>query len=380
MGRSRLLCHLRGRLDGTNDREHVKPISIRVRDGSGKYVTLYASEDATQGSTQLTAPGGNVEAWIDGEGLFYVEFWRDTTKYGTASVWLWPKSSSVVEVDRPKTIQAVHTFNPTSVGAPFVLGANARGQLVQGLNAELWGGKAPGDLVIQYVLGLAKTSAETFTASGFVAMETVLRDTYGAWDAGARVWRAPRSGYVWWLGRLDVAVSGASAELGVKVGTPFYRMDRIDVKSNSTVADHTHGFSFSVGTTTDGYHGHGLGTWSTSTDGAHTHTVWKWNDISQDCTTTCTTATQGAHSHGAGSFSVAGSGSHSHSVSGSWTTSSAGAHSHVQAAGEGFRVWAAGIGFSVAAGDAVGLYVSLSAGSQVTVGPNTLWYLLYIPG
>lgn len=34
------------------------------------------------------------------------------------------------------TIQAVHTLNPASAGAPFTLGANATGQLVTGLNAD----------------------------------------------------------------------------------------------------------------------------------------------------------------------------------------------------------------------------------------------------
>jgi hypothetical protein len=35
------------------------------------------------------------------------------------------------------TITAVHTFNPTVAGAPFILGVNAQGQLVTGLNADL---------------------------------------------------------------------------------------------------------------------------------------------------------------------------------------------------------------------------------------------------
>lgn len=35
-----------------------------------------------------------------------------------------------------RTISAVHTFNPGAPGAPFVLGANATGQLVVGLNAD----------------------------------------------------------------------------------------------------------------------------------------------------------------------------------------------------------------------------------------------------
>ena len=40
-----------------------------------------------------------------------------------------------------RTVSAVHTFNPSSATAPFVLGANASGQLVTGLNADLLNGQ-----------------------------------------------------------------------------------------------------------------------------------------------------------------------------------------------------------------------------------------------
>lgn len=40
-----------------------------------------------------------------------------------------------------RTVSAVHTFNPDSAGAPFILGANAQGQLVTGLNADLLNGQ-----------------------------------------------------------------------------------------------------------------------------------------------------------------------------------------------------------------------------------------------
>lgn len=39
-----------------------------------------------------------------------------------------------------RNISAVHTLNPTALGAPFILGANAKGQKVVGLNAELLNG------------------------------------------------------------------------------------------------------------------------------------------------------------------------------------------------------------------------------------------------
>ena len=40
-----------------------------------------------------------------------------------------------------RTVSAVHTFNPGSVTAPFILGANGQGQLVTGLNADLLNGQ-----------------------------------------------------------------------------------------------------------------------------------------------------------------------------------------------------------------------------------------------
>jgi len=49
--------------------------------------------------------------------------------------------SQYVHTSTARTISAQHTFNPTSAGAPFVLGANASGQLVTGLNADLLDGK-----------------------------------------------------------------------------------------------------------------------------------------------------------------------------------------------------------------------------------------------
>jgi hypothetical protein len=41
-----------------------------------------------------------------------------------------------VHVSTARTISAVHTFNPSSASAPFILGSNAQGRLVTGLNAD----------------------------------------------------------------------------------------------------------------------------------------------------------------------------------------------------------------------------------------------------
>lgn len=46
-----------------------------------------------------------------------------------------------VHISNPRTIIASHTFNPTTQGPAFILGANAQGQLISGLNSEMLGGQ-----------------------------------------------------------------------------------------------------------------------------------------------------------------------------------------------------------------------------------------------
>ena len=62
--------------------------------------------------------------------------------------------ASYIQNNVPTTITVAHTFNPTVAGAPFVLGANAIGQKVIGLDAETVDGKNPGS-----ASGLATLSA-----------------------------------------------------------------------------------------------------------------------------------------------------------------------------------------------------------------------------
>jgi hypothetical protein len=49
--------------------------------------------------------------------------------------------------DTAETITARHTFNPSTTGAPFLVGANASGQLVSGLNADMVDGLHASELV-----------------------------------------------------------------------------------------------------------------------------------------------------------------------------------------------------------------------------------------
>jgi hypothetical protein len=65
--------------------------------------------------------------------------------------------ASYVRKSTADTITAVHTFNPSSAGAPFILGANAQGRLVAGLNADTVDGQH-GDAFVR------KSSADTITA------------------------------------------------------------------------------------------------------------------------------------------------------------------------------------------------------------------------
>jgi hypothetical protein len=50
-----------------------------------------------------------------------------------------------------ETITAQHTFNPSTAGAPFLLGTNASGQLVTGLNADQVDGQHLADLDTRFV-------------------------------------------------------------------------------------------------------------------------------------------------------------------------------------------------------------------------------------
>ena len=65
--------------------------------------------------------------------------------------------ASYVRKGTADTITAVHTFNPSSAGAPFILGSNAQGRLVTGLNADTVDGQH-GDAFVR------KSNADTITA------------------------------------------------------------------------------------------------------------------------------------------------------------------------------------------------------------------------
>lgn len=82
--------------------------------------------------------------------LVYVEDIRGVSSLPTSSIAALPHStltglsqddhSQYVHINTARTVTAQHTFNPASAAAPFVLGANAQGQKVTGLNADLLDG------------------------------------------------------------------------------------------------------------------------------------------------------------------------------------------------------------------------------------------------
>jgi hypothetical protein len=65
-----------------------------------------------------------------------------------------------------ETITARHTFNPSTAGAPFLLGANASGQLVTGLNADQVDGQHLADLDTRFVNAAGDTMTGPLVLSG----------------------------------------------------------------------------------------------------------------------------------------------------------------------------------------------------------------------
>jgi hypothetical protein len=84
----------------------------------------------------------------------------------------------------PRTISAVHTFNPITATAPFALGANATGQLVTGLNADTVDGFhaasfQPADTDLTALANIASTGLYAVTGSGTSTTRTILAPAAG---------------------------------------------------------------------------------------------------------------------------------------------------------------------------------------------------------
>lgn len=72
-----------------------------------------------------------------------------------------------------QTITAVHTFDPGSATAPFLLHANAQGQAITGLNADQIDGKHYSDLTSTFA-ALAGKSTQTFEAANGTSSKEVV--------------------------------------------------------------------------------------------------------------------------------------------------------------------------------------------------------------
>lgn len=84
-----------------------------------------------------------------------------------------------VHIDVPRTITAKHTFSPATAAAPFTLSANAQGQRVTGLNADLLDGLDSTAFVFNAALG---TTVATLGGDGKLSANQVpaiaISDTY----------------------------------------------------------------------------------------------------------------------------------------------------------------------------------------------------------
>jgi hypothetical protein len=108
--------------------------------------------------------------------------------------------ASFVRIDVARTIAAVHTFNPASPGAPFILGANALTQKVVGLNADLLDGYDPtttnaGDTIVR------RDASGNIVAQN-ATLRHVLPEATDTYDIGSStvLWRKG------WLSELDAIV------------------------------------------------------------------------------------------------------------------------------------------------------------------------------
>lgn len=100
------------------------PLAPKPKQGSGR---VHAVAEA--GVAALPNEDGRVAITTDSKRLFHL------AAAGDAELDYVPSTGT------PKTITAVHTFNPTVAGAPFILGANGQNKLVTNLRAETTAGR-----------------------------------------------------------------------------------------------------------------------------------------------------------------------------------------------------------------------------------------------
>jgi len=88
--------------------------------------------------------------------------------------------SSYVRKSVADTITAQHTFDPSNAGAPFILGENAQGQLVSGLNADMLDGKHADNVMLETIQMAQVNSGSYFSGRGKTFKQALIDDLNGA--------------------------------------------------------------------------------------------------------------------------------------------------------------------------------------------------------
>lgn len=170
----------------------------------------------------------------------------------------------------------------------------------------------------------ALANGAALSRTTYAALYAVCGTTYGSGD-GSTTFNIPNIG-----GRMPIGTNGTYAR-GATGGSATTTL------SSSHLPSHTHSFSDTASTDSQGSHTHSTSGSSTSSDGGHTHSVGNQgarSDICSGCGTTTaatgggSTGSAGGHSHTV-SVSVNSGGGHTHSVTVSGTTGSAGSGSSV---------------------------------------------------
>ena len=259
----------RGAVTDTTTGANIAPLKVKLKQGA-TYVPIYASETDPTGSLEPIFTDGYYVGW-QAPGSYTIEFYKqtggvwETTPFLTlVDFQIYPRPTYIVETDVPKTITAVHTFNPLTAGPPFTLGPNAWGQLVAGLNADFLRGLAPSALQSKYIASAAYTAD---TSASFGSTPAVLKppeeyDPASIYDPATGVFTNVLGQRTAFLCVVNFYYGVAPADVFHRTALLVRRGAGVTVLYDRTrqltsgVGDHTHSVSIPAGSTSiDGYHG-----------------------------------------------------------------------------------------------------------------------------
>jgi len=121
------------------DGHHASYFAISGHNHDSDYVKLtdYEDSDVLAKIKNVDGSGSGLDAdLLDGHDSSYFATSTHNHDHGSLNGLDDDDHTQYVHNNSARTITAVHTFNPSSVGAPFSLGTNAQGQLIAGLNAD----------------------------------------------------------------------------------------------------------------------------------------------------------------------------------------------------------------------------------------------------